>query len=134
MAIYTRLGMLALVTACGFPRPADVPGELDDASGHPGTTIHVSGTGDDTNDGLTLPVKTLKRALGIAAASTETATIAIAAGRYTVATGELIPSTVPHNVTVVGPAGGGAILVGTKAEPGLILDDGKLQNLEFEDF
>lgn len=126
--------LLALLTACGFPRPADVDDNLPGDASAPGLTVHVSPTGDDINDGLTQPVRTIKRAIGIAAASGERATIALAAGQYGATTGELFPSTVPLDVTIAGPAGGGAILVGSKVETGLVLDTGKLQNLEFEDF
>jgi hypothetical protein len=148
--------LLALVSACNFPRPADVGGETGpgdasspaDASASvdtpavdappvdapPGVTIHVSLDGDDANDGATNPVKTLKRAIGIAATSHATTMIAMAAGRYGAATGEVFPATVPPNVIVSGPAGGGAILVGTNTEFGLIIDTGTLRELEFENF
>jgi hypothetical protein len=116
------------VAACGFPRPADVP---DDAVG---LTVQVSTSGDDASDGLANPVKTVKRAIGLAAANKEITMIAVAGGRYEAATGETFPYTVPPNVTVAGPAGGGAILAGNKAGPGLILGSGTLKDLEFEDF
>jgi len=116
------------VAGCGFPRPADVP---DDAVA---LTIQVSASGDDANDGLANPVKTLKRAIGLAVANREITMIAVADGRYETATGETFPYTVPPNVTVAGPPGGGAILAGNKAEPGLILGGGTLKNLEFEGF
>ncbi len=48
--------------------------------------------------------------------------------------GETFPYIVPSNVTIVGPAGGGAILAGSKAEPGMMVDAGTLQNLELDDF
>lgn len=117
-----------VVAACGFPRPADVP---DDAVG---LTVQVSASGDDANDGLANPVKTVKRAIGLAAANKEITMIAVAGGRYEAMTGETFPYTVPPNVTVAGPAGGGAILAGNKAEPGLILGSGTLKDLELEGF
>jgi hypothetical protein len=100
----------------------------------PGVTIHVSTTGDDANDGLAHPVKTLKHAIGLAAADSQIANIVLASGRYAADNGETFPYTVPASVAIVGPAGGGAILGGTKAEPGLMVDTGRLQDLELEDF
>lgn len=129
---------LCLVTACGFPRPADVPGPADDggvdASGPSRVTVQVSNAGDDANDGMSKPVKTLKRAIAIAGTNTEITTIVLAAGRYVAGSGETFPYLVPANVTIVGPMGGGAILVGTRTENGLTIDTGKLQDLELEDF
>ncbi len=136
--------LLILVASCGFPRPADVGKDAapDDASAdtsadapdEPGVTVHVSGTGADANDGLTQPVKTLQRAIGIAAANSQITTIVLASGRYDAASGETFPYTVPANIAIRGPAGGGAILVGADAEPGLILDAAKLRDLGFEHF
>src|SRR5215470_9701040 len=90
---------ITLLVACNFPKPADVAGEAGpsdaslpgeaapdsalvdgtpidaapdaapDAPDPPGTVLHVSPTGDDANDGLTMPVKTLKHAIGLAAAN-----------------------------------------------------------------
>jgi hypothetical protein len=132
---------LLLMSACGFPRPADVggtPGEPSDAAPdapeQPGTVVHVSNTGDDANDGLTLAVKTLKHAIGIAAASSQITKIVLATGHYATAAGETFPYTVPANVTIVGAAGGGSILTGSNTEPGMIVDAGTLQDLELEDF
>src|SRR5882762_1038563 len=104
--------VFALVSACGFPRPADVGGEAGpgdanvpgdanssvdapsvdaasidapsvdappiDAPDPPGTALHVSPSGDDANDGLTKPVKTLKHAIGLAAANQEIRSIILA--------------------------------------------------------
>lgn len=134
MAISSRIAtLLILVAACGFPRPLDVASDAD-APDQPGITVHVSSTGDDANDGMTKPVKTLKHAIGIAAANNQVTNIVLASGRYASANGETFPYTVPANVTIAGPAGGGAILAGTKTEPGMMVDTGKLQDLEFEDF
>ena len=145
------------VTACEFPRPPDV---ADDAAGSPsdaagadaaladaaiadappdapdvaGTVLHVSTTGDDANDGLTQPVKTLKHAIGLAAANPLLVKIVVATGRYSSASGETFPYTVPTNLVIVGPAGGGAIFAGTKSEPGLTVGTGTLQDVELEDF
>jgi hypothetical protein len=96
----------------------------------PGVTIHVSTTGDDTSDGLTHPVKTLKHAIGLAAADSQIKNIALTPGRYSTENGETFPYGVPANLAIVGPAGGGAILVGTKIEPGLMIDVVNLQDLE----
>jgi hypothetical protein len=144
--------VLALVAAaCDFPRPADVPGSSDggpgdasgsgdaadvpgDAAGPPDSTIHVSTTGDDASDGIASPVKTLKRAITLASANAQITTIALAAGRYSAATGEGFPYTVPAGVTIAGLSSGGTILAGTNAETGLIVDTGTLQDLELDDF
>lgn len=135
MATSTRISLLLLLaTACGFPRPADVGDDAPGDASEPSVIVHVSPTGADANDGLTQPVKTLKRAIAIAGTNTEITTIALAAGRYTAAAGEKFPYTVPTSVTIAGPATGGAILTGTKSEAGLALDTGKLQDLELEDF
>jgi hypothetical protein len=45
-------------------------------------TIRVAPSGDDANDGLTNPVKTLKRAIGLAAAYSQATVIVLASGRY----------------------------------------------------
>src|SRR4051812_15918138 len=123
MATLSRISLLlTLVTACGFPRPADIGDDaLGDAS-DPGITIHVSPTGDDANDGMIQPVRTLKRAIAIAGTNSQITTISLAAGRYASSTGEEFPYMVPVNVTIVGPSTGGAILVGTKTEGALTLD------------
>lgn len=134
-----------LLGACGFPRPGnldspeDAPGSIPgDATENdvaaPGTTVHVSSTGDDANDGLIRAVKTLKHAIGIAAENVAVTTIALESGRYSSANGETFPYTVPRNVSILGPAGGGAILVGITSEPGLVIDGGAVRNVEFEDF
>jgi hypothetical protein len=158
---WVSFGMLA---ACGFPRPAAIltedaaaPGDAagagtpdgalpaDGAPGSdgaqppdgpplPGSVIHVSPSGDDANDGMALPVKTLKHAIGLAAANPAITSIAVATGRYAVGGGEIFPYTVPPHVTIVGPAGGGAILAGSSAEPGMVVDTGALQDLELESF
>jgi hypothetical protein len=152
------------IPACGFPRPPAitddatpagdaapgsdaVPGS-DAATGidaaasdaaisidaRPGTTIHVAGTGDDSNDGITAPVKTLKHAIGLAAANDQITGIVLASGRYESAAGETFPYTLPVNIILSGPAGGGAILAGTNTEPGMIVGAGALQDLELESF
>lgn len=126
--------LLLLFTACGFPRPADVGDDGGTGSPGPGITIRASPSGDDANDGLTQPVKTLKHAIGLAAANTEITRIVLASGNYSMANGETFPYTVPPNVTIVGPAGGGAVLVGSGTGPGMTVDTGGLQDLDLEDF
>ncbi len=144
--------VVAAVAACNFPRPMDVPGDDaspgDDAPNDAsigddaplpdappvGLAIRVAGTGDDANDGIAAPVKTLKRAIGLAAANDEVTHIILAAGRYASASGETFPYSVPTNVTLVGPAGGGAILAGSNTEPGIVVGAGTLQDLELEGF
>jgi hypothetical protein len=139
---------LLLMSACGFPRPASVPGGSDAASGDaapadaalsdvpdlPGVTLHVSPTGDDASDGFTQPLKTLKHAIGLAVANSAIQNIVLASGRYSTALGETFPYTVPANVTIIGPAGGGAILTGSTAEAGMVVDAGTLRDLELEEF
>jgi hypothetical protein len=98
------------------------------------TTVQVSPEGDDANDGFNMPVRTLKRGIGIATENTAITAILVAPGRYDAASGETFPYTVPANVTISGPAGGGAILAGTSTEPGLVIGAGELQDLEFESF
>jgi hypothetical protein len=121
----------AAVPADATMIPDTIPG---DAYHPPGTMVQVSSTGDDTNDGVTRPVKTLKRAIDLAATFPEIRAISLRAGRYEAATGEAFPYAVPSNVTMFGPPGGGAILVGNKTESGLVLEAGKLQDLAFEAF
>lgn len=138
-------GSIALVligaSACGFPRPADVGGDAavdvpggTDGSAGPIVAIHVSPSGDDANDGLTLPVKTLKHAIELAAATPKVTQIALAAGTYSASSGETFPYIIPANITVAGPAGGGAIIAGNKTVPGVTVDTGGLQDLSLQDF
>lgn len=131
-------GILFLLTtaSCGFPRPPDLAGDDpggSDGSAGSGLTIHVSPSGDDSNDGFMLPVKTLKHAIGLAIESGKISTIVLATGTYSMSSGETYPYTVPPNVTVVGPAGGGAILMGNRGEPGVTVGIGVLQDLELQD-
>ena len=124
--------LVALLAACGFPKPADV-GDVP-ADAEPGVALHVAPTGDDANDGLVLPVKTLKHAIGLAAANAKITSIVLASGRYATAGGETFPYSVPASLTIVGPAGGGAILAGSMTEQGMVVDGGALKDLELEDF
>ena len=126
--------LLTLVTACGFPHPADIGNDAPADALEPGVIVHVSPAGDDVNDGVTQPVRTLQRAISIAGTNTQITTIALAMGRYAGSTGEHFPYLVPNNVKIVGAAGGSSILSGTKVEDGLTIDTGQLQDLEFEDF
>jgi len=153
MTSSARLSILViLVAACNFPRPPDLPEDAaprgdassrdaapgvdapPDAPDPPGSVIRVAPTGDDANDGMTQPVKTLKHAIGLAAANGQITKIVLASGRYATAGGETFPYTVPANVVIIGPAGGGAILAGSQAEPGMTVGAGTLQDLELEDF
>jgi hypothetical protein len=148
--------LFAALIACDFPRPANVgdgppPSDANnsvdastsidapvdapiDAPDLPNTVLHVSPSGDDANDGLTMPVKTLKRAIGLAAANREIKRIELAVGRYSSATGETFPYTVPTDVTVTGPTGGGAMLAGANTEPGISVGAGGLVDLDLEGF
>lgn len=111
----------------GTPPGADAGAE---AAG-PATTVQVTPEGNDNADGYLKPVKTLKRALGIAKAGD---TVKLAAGRYDASTGETFPAKVPDGVTVAGLAGGGSILGGTRAEPAIVLGSGTVQDLEIDSF
>lgn len=132
------LALFLLATAsCGFPRPPDVVGDASAGSDGPAgpiVAIHVSPSGDDASDGLTLPVKTLKHAIDLAAANPQITQIALTAGSYSGSSGEMFPYIIPANITVVGPAGGGAIIAGNKTVPGLTVDVGGLQDLSLQDF
>jgi hypothetical protein len=132
------IAVLLLTTAsCSFPRPPDLvgdpPGGSDGPTG-PIVALHVSPSGDDAYDGLVLPVKTLRHAIQLAAANTQITQIALATGMYSASSGETFPYIIPANVTVVGPAGGGAIIAGDKTVPGLTVDVGGLQDLSLQDF
>ncbi len=91
-ASVASIALLLLTTAsCGFPRPPDVVGDAPggpDGSAGPVVTIHVSPSGDDSSDGFTSPVKTLKHAIGLAAASVQTTQIILATGTYSTSSGE----------------------------------------------
>jgi hypothetical protein len=128
------LSPVLLALACEFPRPADVLDDAASGEGQPESVVLVSTTGDDVHDGLTVPVRTLKRAIGLATANDLITTISLAAGRYSSATGESFPYTVPSDVTIAGPVGGGAVLAGTDTEQGLMVASGGLRDLELEDF
>lgn len=130
----TAISLLLSFAACGFPRPMDVGDDVPGDSSERDLIVHVSPAGDDANDGLASPVKTLKHAIGIAAANMAITTIIMASGTYSASTGETFPYTVPLNVTIAGPAGGGAILAGSKAEPGMSVGSGSLQDLDLQDF
>jgi Protein of unknown function (DUF1565) len=122
--------LVFLSAACGFPRPPDVDGDAADAD----TIVRVSPGGDDANDGVVQPVRTIKHAIGLAAANAKITSIALATGTYGTLTGETFPYVVPANVVITGPAGGGAILVGTKTEPGLTVGAGGLRDLDLQNF
>jgi hypothetical protein len=83
---------LLLATSCGFPRPPDVGSDASGDTGGgpagPGSAIRVSPSGDDSNDGLISPVKTLKHAVGLAAANTQISQIVLTSGTYSMSSGE----------------------------------------------
>lgn len=142
------VGLLVASAACGNvagTAPADASGGdgeihaddaavVMDADSPSGVAIHVSNAGDDANDGITHPVKTLKHAVGLAATDARITSIVLATGRYSSDGGETFPYTLPSHVLLVGPAGGGAILAGSNRELGILVDDGVMRDLELEDF
>lgn len=95
-------------------------------------TIQVAISGDDSADGVTVPVKTLKRAIELASTDTVRNAILVDAGEYSVDNGETYPYTVPPGVTITGAPG--TMLVGNAATMGLSIETGALENLELRDF
>ncbi len=132
----TWVAVAFALTACGdsATRPDAAVDPVVDAATVDRTVVRVSTMAADSNDGFVAPVRTLKRAMEIASGDSKIKTIALAAGRYDAANGELFPRSVPAGVTIQGPAGGGAIIVGTKTDSGLVLDTGALVHVELEDF
>jgi hypothetical protein len=132
------IALLLLTTAsCGFPRPADVAGDASagsDGPAGPVVAIHVSPSGDDANDGLLRPVKTLKHAIDLAAAGPQITQIMLASGTYSASSGETFPYIIPSGLTIVGPGDGSAILAGSQTGPGVTVDAGGLQGLDLQDF
>lgn len=127
-----RLLLAVQLAACTTPNPNYCPSRncgdaMDDKS-----TIYVALAGNDNADGITAPVKTVKRAIELAAANTAIKTIRIDTGKYGAANGETYPYTVPTGVKVVGAAG--TILAGTSVEEGLVVDTGAVENLQLTDF
>jgi Protein of unknown function (DUF1565)/Right handed beta helix region len=127
----SRFLVIVTCVGCGNVRNMTPPPPPDGAAP---TTILVATTGNDANDGVTGPVRTVKRALGLATADTSITGISIAAGRYDAANGESFPYSVPSEITMSGPAGGGAVLAGSGGEPALMVASATLINLEFESF
>lgn len=134
---------MVLVAGCGFPKPGDVAGDASDPHQTPGDTgslpspdsiLHVSPSGDDANDGVTAPVRTLKHAIGIAAANTQIAQIVLAAGHYSAESGESFPYSVPRALTIIGPQFDDAELTGSGTETGLSIDSGIIQNIVLDSF
>lgn len=132
----TAMTLPALVVglvACTVPNPNYRP-RADASTSDAGTsaTINVSITGDDAADGITVPVKTLRRAIALANGSVAIKTIKLSAGKYDVANGESFPYAVPAGVKVVGDSG--VIFAGTTVETGIVLESGALENIQFEHF
>lgn len=126
--------LFVVAAACGFPRPPNVGDDVPIDSSVPSLTVRVSPAGNDGNDGLVQPVKSLKRAIAIASANTTVTTIALAAGRYAAGADETFPYAVPRNLTIEGPVDDDAILVGSMTDTGLTIDSGVVQRLVFENF
>jgi len=98
------------------------------------TTLHVSPTGADDNDGISAPVKTLKQAISLAARDGQIRTIELAEGRYDKLRGEEFPYMIPVDVTLRGPATGVALLAGAHDTPGLVFDASRIEHLELANF
>jgi hypothetical protein len=96
--------------------------------------VRASPTGDDASDGVAAPVRTIGRAVALAALHPEVQVIALDAGTYSAATGESFPYTIPDHVLMAGPVQGRAILSGDATKTGLIVNSGQLQAIEFESF
>jgi hypothetical protein len=139
---------LTLAAACGGSNDRPMPDSRIDAPSpdpaidasidapiDPPLTVHVAKDGNDSHDGITSPVETLHRAIAIAASNPRVTDIVMAAGQYTMRDGEAFPYTVPANVEIAGPAGGGVTLVGTGAETGLSFPGGgQLQEIDLRSF
>src|ERR1043165_1099079 len=146
IAVQALCGSLALL-ACGgssdrpmpdgpvAPSPdAAADGAVDAPAPDP-VAVLVAKDGNDTHDGIHMPVETLKRALAIAAADPRVTEIVMGTGSYTTRDGETFPYTVPRGLEIAGPVGGGVILVGTDAETGLVFSGGgQLQDVELDHF
>jgi hypothetical protein len=133
---WSSAAIVVAAVACGGGNQREVDaGPPVDAPLGPGLIVSVSTEGNDAHDGITQPVETLKRAVAIATANPQVTDIVLATGRYTMRQGEAFPYTLPPNVIgLAGPPGGGAVLVGTGAETGLILKDGQIQDIELDNF
>lgn len=94
-------------------------------------TVLVSTTGDDGNDGITQPVKTLKRAFALAVVDDRITEIALAQGDYGADNGESFPYVVPADLTI---SGTNAKLIGAGSNDGLILESGTLRRIELHGF
>jgi hypothetical protein len=101
----------------------------------PYTTVLVATTGNDSNDGYTLPVRQISKASTIAAANPNVTTISIAAGTYD-------PFVVPRNslayvgvgATTIVDAGGNGIGVNLQSSRQITLQDFKIQNAGYFDY
>ncbi|HEU0034916.1 MAG TPA: right-handed parallel beta-helix repeat-containing protein [Kofleriaceae bacterium] len=131
--------LLPFAAACGevkeTPDPgADAATPPTDSADAPGTVVLVAPTGSDTSDGLAQPVRTLKRALAIAATNPAITKVTLQAGRYDAPAGETFPYVVPGPLVISGPAGGGAVLAGDGSTAALTLGGATLVDIELEGF
>ncbi|MGH8369934.1 MAG: DUF1565 domain-containing protein [Gammaproteobacteria bacterium] len=132
---------LVFAPACGFPRPKDLGDDAtstpsDDAGIPmlPGTSAHASPSGDDANDGIANPVRTIRRAIAVASVNANITTIVLDPGRYGADTGEAFPYTVPEGLTIAGWSSGDVLLAGSGSETAFMLGSGTLQHLVFANF
>lgn len=140
-AFHCAIASVGLVVGCTVANPKYCPDKkcpdagaqpVDGSMPDPKTTIRVSLGGNDAADGLSSPVKTLKRAISIATSNGAIKTIRLETGKYSAANGETYPYTVPAGITILGDPG--TVLAGTNNEIGFVVETGSLTNLEFNDF
>lgn len=110
---------------------ASIDGPVDGPADGPKIRVSAA-TGDDTKDGITAPVKTLKHALELVAPDGAPKIITLDAGKYDAANGETFSYTVPRGVKISGAPG--TTLAGTAAQAGIAVSDATLENLQFDNF
>ena len=150
----TLIGVTSVIgvlgsTGCGRPQArsddaAPTPNEPDagavdapdapDAPGPLGAVLRVTDDGDDAGDGAARPLRTLGRALQLAAAHPEVLSIELAAGRYDAARGETFPYVVPDALSIAGRGDGTAELVGDGAVDGLVVGGGVVTRVTLQAF
>jgi hypothetical protein len=128
-----KLLLLGLV-ACSGTDYAHPPSD-----GAPGVTIHANAeAGDDINDGIAQPVKTLRHALELARANPAVTTIELAGGDGglydVIKNGETFPYDVLTGLTIESPGPAMAAVSGTGTQAGLMVDRAVFSNIAFVEF